>query len=232
MNPCIDCHALMFKKAKEIMKKDKFDFVATGEVLGERPMSQNLNSLKLIEKESGLTGYLLRPLSAKLLEPTVPEKNGLVDRNKLFDIAGRSRKPQMALAKKWGIREYPAPAGGCLLTELVLGQRLKELLEIHPKCEADDINILKYGRHTWFGKAKIVVGRDNEENQIIKRISRKGDIVFEMKDYPGPVTLVRNYSGKPISPEIIKKAQELTMYYSAKTRDLTEMVRFTTIKHT
>lgn len=231
LNPCIDCHALMFKKAGEIMKKEKFDFVATGEVLGERPMSQNLQSLNLIEKESGIKGYLLRPLSAKLLEPTIPEKNGLVQRDGLFAISGRSRKPQIALAQKWNIKEYPSPAGGCLLTELVFGQRLKELLEICPKCGAGDIELLKYGRHTWFGKVEIVVGRDKEENQVLKKLTKKGDILLEMKDYPGPLTLMRNYSQEPVSPQTLKKAQELTMYYSTKTRGLTEAVKFSIIKH-
>jgi tRNA U34 2-thiouridine synthase MnmA/TrmU len=144
MNPCIDCHILMLKKAKEILEKEKFhpapepsarygaSFVVTGEVLGQRPMSQNKNSLNLIEKESGLRGYLLRPLSAKLLEPTIPEKEGLIKREKLFDITGRSRKRQMALAKKWKIKWYPTPTGGCLLTDLGFGKRLKELLKIYP----------------------------------------------------------------------------------------------------
>ena len=124
MNPCIDCHALMLKKAGELMQKEnscpersrRIDFIATGEVLGERPMSQHKKALKIVEKEAGLEGYLLRPLSAKLLEPTIPEKENLVDREKLLAISGRNRKPQMELAARYGIKNYPTPAGGCALT--------------------------------------------------------------------------------------------------------------------
>ncbi len=232
MNPCIDCHTLMLKKAGEIMKKEKFDLVATGEVLGERPMSQNIRSLELIEKESLLRGYLLRPLSAKLLEPTVPEQKGFIARPKLFNIAGRSRKKQIVLAKKWGIKQYPAPAGGCLLTDMGFGERLKELLKICPKCGGNDVTLLKYGRHFILGKTKIVVGRNEKENKEIKNLSARGDILIEMKDYPGPLTLVRNYLKQSVPPTAVKKAQDLTKYYSTKTRGLTNKIIFVKLKST
>lgn len=231
MNPCIDCHVLMLKKAKEVMRKEGFDFVATGEVLGERPMSQNSRALKLIEKEASLTGFLLRPLSAKLLEPTIPEKKGLVARDKLFDILGRSRKRQIELARLWRIKEYPAPAGGCLLTDPIFGKKLKILLQICPKCGEKDIMLLRYGRHFWFDKIKIVVGRNKEDNKAIKSLAERGDILIEMKDYPGPLTLIRNYSKQSVAPTVIKKAQDLTKYYSAKTRGLTKKIKFVTINH-
>ncbi len=228
MNPCIDCHILMLEKAKEIMDKEKYDFVATGEVLGERPMSQNKNSLNLIEKESGLRGYLLRPLSAKLLKPTIPEKKGLINREQLFDISGRSRKRQIALARKWKIKWYPTPAGGCLLTDLGFGKRLKELLKIYPECSKNDIKLLKLGRHFCFvlsspkgeggGWAKIIVGRDEGEDNQIKKLAKKKDILIEMENYPGPRILLRNYSCGIISPRLIKKAEDLTKYYSTKSR--------------
>jgi tRNA U34 2-thiouridine synthase MnmA/TrmU len=220
MNPCIDCHLLMLKKAKEIMKKEKFDFVATGEVLGERPMSQNKQALDLIEKESTLKGYLLRPLSAKLLEPTIPEKKGLVDRDKLLDIVGRSRKKQLALAKKWGIKEYPTPAGGCLLTDLQFGQRLRELFDRWPDCQGNDVKLLKLGRHFWVKDNKIVVGRNKEENEQIKKLARKGDILIEPKDFPGPTILIR--SKKKILVESLTKAKELMIKYSPKLRNRKE----------
>jgi tRNA U34 2-thiouridine synthase MnmA/TrmU len=226
MNPCIDCHLLMLKKAKEIMKKEKFDFVATGEVLGERPMSQNKKALELIEKLSSLKGYLLRPLSAKLLKPTIPEKKRLVDREKLFDIKGRSRKRQIELAKKFGIKWYPSPAGGCILTDLEFGKRLKELFEKKKKIDENDIELLKLGRHFWFDDIKIIVGRDHEENLKIKKLARKGDILIEMKNYTGPTTLIR---GKGIKNEILEKAKELTKFYSTKARDK-EDVKFVIIK--
>ncbi len=218
MNPCIDCHILMLKKAKEVMKKGKFDLVATGEVLGERPMSQNTGALKLIEKESSLSGYLLRPLSAELLKPTILEEKGIINRDKLLDISGRSRKRQIALAKEWRIKWYPTPAGGCLLTDSEFGKKLKELLRICPECEGNDIGTLKLGRHFWQGKVKIIVGRNEKENKKIKKLARKGDVLIEMKDCPGPLTLIRNYSQKKIAPKIIKKAEDLTRYYSTKAR--------------
>ena len=127
MNPCIDCHALMFKKAGEYMNKIGASFILSGEVLGERPMSQNRNSLSIIERESGLEGKILRPLSALLLTETIPEKGGLVDRNKLLDISGRSRKRQMKMADEMGIKDYPSPAGGCKLTEPSFSKRLRTL---------------------------------------------------------------------------------------------------------
>jgi len=182
MNPCIDCHILMLKKAKQIMLKEKFDLVATGEVLGERPMSQNLKSLKLIEKKSGLKGYLLRPLSAKLLEPTIPEKKGLIERKKLLDISGRSRKRQLKLAKKFKIKSYPSPAGGCLLTDLEFSKRLKDLFEKYPRCQGNDIELLKLGRHFWQNKVKIIVGRNEEENKKIRKLAKRGDVLVEMQN--------------------------------------------------
>jgi tRNA-uridine 2-sulfurtransferase len=218
MNPCIDCHALMLKKAKEIMEKEKFDFVATGEVLGERPMSQNKQSLAIVEKESSLKGRLLRPLSAKLLEPTVPEKEGLVDRDLLMDISGRSRKKQIEMARDWEIEWYPAPAGGCLLTDPLFGKKLKELLERYTGFDGDDVQLLKIGRHFWEKGNKIVVGRNKEENERIKELAQKGDVLIEMKDYPGPLTLVRNYSSEETGSKVIDKAKKLTQDYSAKAK--------------
>ncbi|PIV10523.1 MAG: tRNA 4-thiouridine(8) synthase ThiI [Candidatus Portnoybacteria bacterium CG03_land_8_20_14_0_80_41_10] len=231
MNPCIDCHLLMLKKAKKIMedsvRDEKFDFIATGEVLGERPMSQNRQALELIERESGLKGYLLRPLSAKLLEPTVAEKKGLVNRDKFLDISGRSRKRQMALAKKWKIKEYPTPAGGCLLTDPQFGQRLKELLEKWPKAQGNDVELLKLGRHFWATPApektqrgvesnKIIVGRNKEENKKIKKLAQKGDLVIEPRDFPGPTVLIR--SKNKLFKESLAKAKELMIKHSPKLR--------------
>ncbi len=218
MNPCIDCHALMLKKAKGIMKKEKFDFVATGEVLGERPMSQNPKALKTVEKESSLVGYLLRPLSAKLLEPTIPEQKRIVDRSKLFNISGRSRKKQIELARFWGIKDYPTPAGGCLLTDPEFGKKLNKLFGEYPRCNGNDIELLRVGRHFWEDKVKIIVGRNDKENKIIKKLAKKSDILVEMKDYSGPTTLIRNYSKKKVSRAVIDKTCELTKYYSIKTR--------------
>lgn len=211
-NPCIDCRLLMLKKAKVMTKKENFSLVATGEVLGERPMSQKKQVLKLTAEQSGLKGCLLRPLSAKLLDPTIPEKEGLIDRDRLLDISGRSRKKQIALAKKWGIKEYPNPAGGCLLTDLQFGQRLKELFKRWVNCQGNDVQLLKLGRHFWVKDNKIIVGRNQEENKEIKKLAQKGDILINPKDFPGPNILIRGK--EKILKESLIKAKELMFKYS------------------
>lgn len=218
MNPCLDCRILMLKKAKETMKREKFSFVATGEVLGERPMTQNKEALMLTEKESRLRGYLLRPLSARLLPKTIPERLYLVNRKKLLDIRGRSRKKQIELAKKYKIKNYLTPSGGCLLTDPEFSKRLKKLLERYPNFQGNDVELLKIGRHFWKGRAKIIVGRNESENKRIKKLAKKGDALIEMKNYPGPLTLIRNYRKGRINKTVIKEAKKLTQYYSLKSR--------------
>lgn len=244
MNPCIDCHILMLKKAKYILEKGKFDFAATGEVLGERPMSQNKRALKLVEKESSLKGFLLRPLSAKLLGKTIPEEKGWIDREKLFDISGRSRKRQITLAKKWKIEEYPTPAGGCLLCDLEFSKRLRELFERYPKFKGQDIELLKIGRHFWFSKSlkdkqkkknkvkkvKIVVGRNQTENLKLNKLVKKGDVLIELKELSGPTTLVRNYGRGKISYEVLDQAKAKTKHYSTKARKKKEVKFNITLK--
>jgi len=228
-NPCIDCHTLMLKKAKGIMKPfgklraRKFDFVATGEVLGERPMSQNQKALKIVEKESSLIGYLLRPLSAELLAPTIPEQKRVVDRSKLLNISGRSRKKQIKLARFWEIKDYPAPAGGCLLTDHEFGKKLNKLFEKCPRCNGNDTELLRVGRHFWEDKVKIIVGRNDKENKIIKKLAKSGDVLVEMKKFVGPTTLIRNYSKNKISQKDIERACNLTQYYSTKARGKKEV---------
>jgi len=215
LNPCVDCHLLMLKEAKKIMLREGCDFIATGEVLGERPMSQNKNALELLEKKSSLQGLLLRPLSAKLLAPTKMEKGGLVKRNKLLDISGRSRTRQLALAKKYGIIDFPSPAGGCLLTDSAFSKRLRKLLDKKSNPTLSDLELLKLGRHFWQENVLIVVGRNEEENKKIKKFAQKNDILAELKNITGPLTLIR---GKKIPAEALEKAQKLTAYYSTKAR--------------
>lgn len=195
MNPCIDCKIFMFRKAREFMESERASFVFTGEVLGQRPMSQQMGQLRLIERESGLEGYLLRPLSAKLLEPTIPEMQGIVNREKLLGIRGRGRREQLALAKKFGFEEFATPAGGCLLTDPGFSVRLKEALD-HGE---EDIELLKVGRHfrTESG-ARIVVGRNEEENRRIKDLAGEGDTLIEILGFPGPTVLLRNGEDKDI----------------------------------
>ena len=158
MNPCIDCRIFMLKKTQAYMKEIGASFIVTGEVLGQRPMSQRRDAMRLIEKEAELDGFILRPLSAKLLPATVPEKEGWVSREKLLDIQGRSRKPQMRLADHFGIQDYPCPAGGCLLTDPGFSMRLRDLALHEPDFSLNDVHLLKTGRHFRLSpKGKLIV---------------------------------------------------------------------------
>lgn len=191
MNPCIDCHALMLKIAGKKMEELGADFLFTGEVLGQRPMSQGKQSLYVAAKNSGYNGYVLRPLSANLLPQTIPETEGKVNRKRLLDIQGRSRKRQMEMAEKYGIANYSTPAGGCLLTDPMFSKRLKDLFEHHKDFKIRDIELLKSGRHIRLNeKTKIIVGRNKKDNTIIQNLSQDEDIIITMKDFPGPTVLI------------------------------------------
>ncbi len=192
MNPCLDCHTLMFRFAGERLRAEKFNFLFSGEVLGQRPMSQTRPSLRHVEKHSGFEGYILRPLSAKKLTETIPEKEGLVDRNRLLDFSGRSRKPQIKLAKKLGVTDYPAPAGGCLLTDKGYTIRLKDLFANQDDYLKNELHLLKYGRHFRFNNAeKVIVGRTKEDNEkILKYHNSATDTVLRLEHYPGPIVLI------------------------------------------
>lgn len=198
MNPCLDCRIFTFKKAKDFMEEIGASFVITGEVMGQRPMSQRKQAIMTIEKESGLEGLIVRPLSAKFFEPTLPEISGAVDRNKLLDIDGRRRTRQMALAKEFGINDYPCPAGGCLLTDKGFSERLKDLLKYDPDYVMSSLYLLKTGRHFRISdNLKFMVGRDAKENEQLMNLSEEGDIIFDIMDIPSPVGLARGkLSGK------------------------------------
>jgi tRNA-uridine 2-sulfurtransferase len=217
LNPCVDCKIFILKKAKKYAREIGADFLFTGEVLGERPMSQHGPALRIIEQESGLKGKLLRPLSAKLLPQTVAEKKGLVDRNKLLSIQGRSRKPQFELAKEYGIKIYPSPAGGCLLTCEEYSKKLRDLLASKKHASMADLALLKIGRHFRFGKNKIIVGRNEAENKILAANKMRGDYQFESPTIVGPVTLLQG----PKTKKAIETAAKLTAFYSdAKTGEV------------
>ncbi len=196
LNPCIDCRILMLKHAKKLMEEKGASFIITGEVLGQRPMSQYLAALKIIERESGLGGLVLRPLSAKLLPLSIPEKEGWVNREKLLEISGRSRKPQINLAAKYGIADYPCPAGGCLLTDRGFAQRMKDLMT-HSEITLNDIDLLKTGRHFRLSlKTKLVVGRNKEENERLLRLANTDDICFKPVEVKGPIGIGRGDFGQ------------------------------------
>ena len=216
MNPCIDCRIFMLKKSKAHMENAGASFIVTGEVLGQRPMSQRREAMRLIEKEAGLEGFILRPLSAKVLPITVPEKEGWVDREKLLNIQGRSRKPQIKLAEHFGIHDYPCPAGGCLLTDPGFAQRIKDLMDHNLDFSINDVYLLKTGRHFRFSReVKLVVGRSEEENQKIQTFSQEEDLLLKVSGFSGPLSLLR---GK-FDEGDIEKAAAITVHYS-KAKDL------------
>jgi len=211
MNPCLDCRILMFKKAKEIAEKIGADFLITGEVLDERPFSQRRETMLLIEKEAGLEGKILRPLSAKLLSETEAEKAGLVDRRKLLAIRGRRRLPQMELADKLGLKEYPNPSGGCLLTDPEFARRLKDHLKNEGRLTLTDVTLLKTGRHFRIDKTKIIVGRNKKENDRLLFLAKTHGISYlEVADYKGPITLCIGDKNR----RLLEKAAEITARYS------------------
>ena len=198
MNPCMDCHALMFRLAGEIMNQNGLDFLFSGEVLGQRPMSQNKQSLRYVEKQSGFDGYILRPLSAKMLPITKPEEQGLVNRELLLDISGRSRKTQIKLAEEFGIRNYPSPAGGCLLTEKSYSSRLKDLFDHQDSYTEEELHLLKHGRHLRLNQnTKIIVGRTQKDNKKIKKYYDPSvGTLIKVKNFPGPTVLMPTVGSK------------------------------------
>lgn len=192
LNPCLDCRIFIFRKAGEYMRQSGASFIVTGEVLGERPMSQRMDAMRIIEKESGLTGLIVRPLCAKLMEPTIPEKEGMVDREKLLNIQGRSRKPQIQLASELGIHDYPCPAGGCLLTDKGFADRMRDLMKYNPDFTVRDIKFLKIGRHFRLGpSSKLIVGRDEEESGKLLALTEEDDLRVRPVNVPGPIGIGR-----------------------------------------
>jgi tRNA U34 2-thiouridine synthase MnmA/TrmU len=202
MNPCIDCRIFMLKKAKEYADKSKIEIIATGEVLGERPLSQHKKALDIIEQESGLKGRLLRPLSAKLLEETKAEKEKILDREKLFDIQGRQRNKQIQLAEKYNL-VYPSPGGGCLLCEQDFAKKLKDLIKYKPKITETDIELLKVGRH-FRVKGKIIIGRNEKENKLIGSLIKNKENFIIPEEFPGPTIYFENKEDKAIAEEMLK----------------------------
>ncbi len=198
MNPCMDCHALMFRLAGERMRAIGADFLFSGEVLGQRPMSQTRQSLRYVEKHSGFDGYILRPLSAQRLPETIPEKEGWVDRTQLLGISGRGRKEQIQLARVYGVTEYPAPAGGCLLTDKHYARRLRDLFAHQDQPAERELELLKYGRHFRLNSdAKVVVGRSQTENEAMLRCCDPAvDIQVKIRDYAGPLALMPHGGNK------------------------------------
>lgn len=191
MNPCIDCRVLMFRIAGRIMEERGADFLFTGEIVGQRPMSQGKNTLVMTARNAGLAGRILRPLSAKLLPETEVERDGRIDRDRLLDLQGRGRKRQTEMAAAYGIQSWPPPAGGCLLTDPIFSRRLRDLFERQPGYTVRDIELLKVGRHFRLGGgSKAVVGRNANENDLINTLYRQDDALIKGDGFPGPTVLV------------------------------------------
>jgi len=217
MNPCIDCRAMMFKAGKKVMEDIGAEFIISGEVLGQRPMSQHGPALRTIEKESGLEGKIVRPLSGALLPKTEPEERGIIRREDLGMIRGRSRKEQLKLAHEFGFENPPNAGGGCLLTDPKFAIRAKDLFSHTETPTTNDIDLLKIGRHFRFdAKTKLIVGRNKDENEMLKALALDGDVLLETKDHMGPVSLLRGED----SSSSMKLASDITFRYSDAPKDI------------
>lgn len=223
MNPCIDCHSMMMRYSGELLEKFNADFIITGEVLNQRPMSQNRSALDVVKKQSGFSDKILRPLCAKNLKETQMEVDGLVDREKLLDISGRNRKTQMALAEKWGIKDYPSPAGGCKLTEPNYSIRLKETLDRKEDVAEKDIHLLKYGRHfVSENNTKVIVSRTGEEGEKIKQLLNNKDMMFITSRFNGAMVIIPE-GDSPTDDDLIFACRLAARYSKGKDEELVQV---------
>ena len=217
LNPCIDCHLYMIKRTGHLLKELNADFIITGEVVGERPKSQNYKALSIIAEESGYATLLLRPLSAGKLPVTDVEQKGIVNREKLYDFTGRCRKPQMALAKKFNIDYYPSSAGGCLLTVPDFSDRLRYNLKMK-KLSREDLELLKCGRHFLTQKqVKIIIGRNEEDNNKILDSMDHDYYIIELEDMPGPVGII--CEREPDIEDILRTASLAARYSKLREKE-------------
>ena len=222
VNPCIDCKIFMLKKARAVMEELNSPFVVTGEVLGQRPMSQRRDTFHVIERDADMRGMVLRPLSAKLLPPTQGELNGTIDREKLLSISGRSRNVQFRLAERYGISGFSPPAGGCLLTDKNFSAKLRDLFEDNIAVNPDDIRLLTVGRHYRFDAGvKIVLGRNNNENNVLMSIASHGYHLFMPQGFPGPVALLNGIPTQDVKQTIGR----LIITYSKQVSGRTYLIR-------
>ena len=224
MNPCIDCHAMMFRLAGEIMKEEGFDFLFSGEVLGQRPMSQNPNALKSVAKYSGFPDRVLRPLSAKIMPITPMEESGLVDRERLLDIQGRSRRRQQTLAIEWGFPDFPSSGGGCLLTEVGFSNRLRDLLRYDPQASVKDTELLKVGRQFRLSPTvKLILGRNQSDNELLEKLAEPCQTLLRCSNFNGPLGLL---CGQPEEVDLKTAAAILAAYGKGKDEPQVNVVCF------
>jgi tRNA-uridine 2-sulfurtransferase len=210
INPCIDCRIFMLRKTKEIMAEEQAGFVVTGEVLGQRPMSQRRDTIQIIEKASGLAGLIVRPLSAMHFLPSIPEQEGVLEREKLLDFTGRSRTPQYHLAEKYNLTEFGSPGGGCLLTDPIFTKKLKDLFEHDESLDMKDFELLSIGRHFRLrADTKLVVGRNEIENDKLISLWTAPYISFHPIGFRGPSAILKG----AFDNEIINAVANIMGYY-------------------
>lgn len=221
MNPCIDCRIYMFQMAQAVMDEVSADFIVTGEVLGQRPMSQRKNAFQIIDRDSEMEELILRPLSAKNLPPTKPEREGWVDREKLLAIAGRGRTEQLSMADALDLKGYSAPAGGCLLTDENFSERLSSFFKTRPKGSMAEARLLRYGRYFNLNEETFVlVGRDKEENEKLEELSldevKNGRMVFFKPDFAGPVAVLSGNFSATLSEALFGEVHKLIVRFSKR----------------
>lgn len=228
LNPCIDCHAMMMKYSGELLKTYNADFIITGEVLNQRPMSQNKKSLEVVKKESGFSDKILRPLCAKNLDPTPMEVQGLVDREKLMDISGRNRAKQMELAEQWNIVDYPSPAGGCKLTEPNFSERLRDLLSHKENISSEDIKLLNCGRHFRINQCtKIIVARTKEDAEDIKKLLDNDNIIMFPSSHSGAMVVIDGM----LDEASLKLAASIAARYSKGKNEQRVVIKYGRYRH-
>ena len=224
MNPCIDCRAMMFDAAKKEMDKIGAEFIISGEVLGQRPMSQHRDALRIIEKDTALQGKIVRPLSGALLAPTDAERDGLIRREDLGMIKGRSRRDQLLMARKFGIVDPPNAAGGCLLTDKLFGRRAKDLFSHTETPTINDIDLLKIGRHFRLDdNTKLIVGRNKNENEAMHALALPNDVLLETCDHMGPTSMIRTSSNS--AKDHFEFCASITLRYSDSPKDKQDKVK-------
>jgi tRNA-uridine 2-sulfurtransferase len=214
MNPCIDCRIFMLQKTEAIMSQEEAGFLITGEVVGQRPMSQKKHTIELIERRSGLDGLIVRPLSAKLFPPTKPEQEGIVDREKLFNLSGRSRETQYNLVAFHNMKEFARPGGGCLLTDPIFGCKLKDFMSTEPEFTTKDIEFLTLGRYFRLNKeTTLFLGRNHEENEQLESIWEAPYVLLSPCCFKGPTAVLRG----ALTEETVKIAANIMAFYSKYT---------------
>ncbi len=218
LNPCVDCKILLLREARKLMAKYGASCIATGEVLGQRPMSQRSDTLNIIRRDAGVQEELLRPLSAKVLPPTPVEERGLVDRSRLLGITGRGRKEQLALAERYALKEIPTPAGGCRLTERENARRYWPVLSYSPAPDAQEFLLANEGRQFWCARGEqhywLAIGRHQANNEALEKLCRPADVLLKVDSFPGPLAVGRCWESWP--EDIVMEAAALMASYSPR----------------